>query len=155
MTKRAIAAMLLVVLMGAAVVTFALQASAEHNSLGAHLLGKNEVCSGADCNDPNGVGRATLTLKRKQRKVCFSIRWRRISAPYAAHIHRGARGVEGPVVVTLFGATDLTRTVKQLSGCARASRVVIDAIKDGPRSYYVNVHTPRYEGGAIRGQLHQ
>ena len=155
MSKRAVAATLVAVLVGAAVAAFALQASAEHNSLGAHLLGKNEVCSVADCNDPNGSGRARLTLNRKQRKVCFSIRWRRIGAPYAAHIHSGARGVEGPVAITLFGATNLTRTVKHVGGCARASRALIDAIKDEPRSYYVNVHTPRYEGGAIRGQLHQ
>jgi hypothetical protein len=155
MTKRAIAVTLVAVLVGAAVAILTLQASADHNSLGAHLLGENEVCSGgADCNDPNGRGRAMLTLNRKQRNVCFSIAWRRIGAPYAAHIHRGARGVEGPVVVTLFAATDLTRSVKRVSGCARASRALIDSIKSGPRSYYVNVHTPRYEGGAIRGQLH-
>ena len=132
-----------------------LPAAAGGRSLHARLKGESEVCTGgADCNDPNGTGRAKLRLVKSKQKVCYDIRWRRIQSPYAAHIHEAPAGKEGPVVVTLFEARDLSRSVRGVRGCAkRVDKELIDEISDRPRQFYVNVHTPRYEGGAIRGQL--
>src|SRR5205085_2808057 len=39
------------------------------------------------------------------------------------------------------------------SGCAPAARKLVSAILKSPASYYVNVHAPESQGGAIRGQL--
>ncbi len=38
-------------------------------------------------------------------------------------------------------------------GCTKAAKSLIAAIESHPNSYYVNVHTAKYPGGAIRGQL--
>jgi hypothetical protein len=34
-----------------------------------------------------------------------------------------------------------------------ADAALLAAIEDTPRDYYVNVHTPTFPGGEIRGQL--
>ncbi|MQB01568.1 MAG: CHRD domain-containing protein [Actinobacteria bacterium] len=131
-------------------------AQADNHVLKAQLDGDNEVCSMASCNDPDGTGRAVLRVKAKARKICFGIRWARIQSPYAAHIHRGRTGQEGPVVVTLFTARRLSKSVKRVGGCAsNVQPSLISDILEHPRRFYVNVHTPTYEGGAIRGQLHR
>ena len=38
-------------------------------------------------------------------------------------------------------------------GCTKASSKLITAIEEKPGSYYVNIHTKKYAGGAIRGPL--
>lgn len=130
-------------------------ARATDHVLRARLDGDKEVCAIATCNDPNGSGNATVRLFPDAQKVCFSIRWKRIGSPYAAHIHRGPSGEEGPIVVTLFTARKLSKSVKSVGGCATGvDSSLVTEIKDHPRRFYLNVHTPEYEGGAIRGQLH-
>ena len=128
----------------------------DHRRLRATLDGDNEVCAVANCNDPDGTGAAVVRMDPANDRICFTIRWNRIGSPYAAHIHRGAAGEEGPVRVTLFTARNLSRSVRKIGGCAlNVSDALMNQILDHPRRFYVNVHTPRYEGGAIRGQLHQ
>jgi hypothetical protein len=39
------------------------------------------------------------------------------------------------------------------SACSAASRSLVASILRSPASFYVNVHTPEFQGGAIRGQL--
>jgi hypothetical protein len=130
--------------------------SSNHSKLSATLDGDNEVCRVANCNDPNGTGRAMVRVHPANNKVCFTLRWRNISAPYAAHIHRGRMGVEGDVKITLFTARKLSANVRKVGGCVTGvNKGLASRILDQPRRYYVNIHTPEYEGGAIRGQLHQ
>ena len=71
---------------------------------------------------------------------------------FAGHIHLGAAGVNGPVVVTLFSGSTDRKLIFQ------AARLQIDAtlaaaICANPAGYYVNYHTQDFPGGAIRGQL--
>jgi CHRD domain len=150
-----------VVSLGVLVASFAflnlnLAQGSNHRTLRAELDGANEVCDLATCNDPNGTGRAVVQLDGQNNRVCFTLRWAFIQAPYGAHIHRGAAGTEGPVKVTLFTARDLSRGVRTVGGCARGvDDALMNRILDNPQGFYVNIHTPFYEGGAIRGQLHQ
>ena len=95
-----------------------------------------------------GNGNATITLKRTTGKVCYRLSWKGIGVPLASHIHKGAKGKNGDVVVALFG----TPPAKH-SGCVTAKKTVIAAIAAKPHNYYVNVHTKKYPAGVVRGQL--
>lgn len=111
------------------------------------MNGRSEIPRG----DPDGRGTARITLDRARGRVCFSIRLTKVGTVAAGHIHKGARGKAGPVVVTLFG-----KPTKQPKGCARGvSKSLIRDIERNPARYYVNVHNKRYPGGAVRGQLHR
>jgi hypothetical protein len=77
----------------------------------------------------------------------------------AMHIHKGAAGVSGPVVIdSMFGAP-LSVAVGQ--GNIFRSNVITDpttlaVIQDlmaHPRGYYLNLHSTTYPAGIIRGQL--
>lgn len=117
----------------------------------AWLTGEREV---PGPGDPNGVGRAVIFLKRKDRKICYrSLRWIRIASPTAAHIHKGRRGQVGPVKVTLFDGA-IPSNITAVRGCVEdVRRRLIKKIARHPRRYYVNVHNRPYPDGAIRGQL--
>ncbi len=76
------------------------------------------------------------------------------------HIHKGAAGTGGPVIISsgltsvststgsgnLHYAVDLDPT--DAPGLAAAADLI-----GNPGGYYVNIHTPAYPGGEIRGQL--
>lgn len=116
------------------------------NLLEARLSGKNEV---PGPGDPNGTGHVDIRLRPSVHKVCADVHWAKIGTPLAAHIHRGRAGVSGPVVVDLSGAvTGGPHCTGGVSG------KLLKAIKAHPRRYYFNIHTQRYQAGAIRGQLH-
>jgi CHRD domain len=104
--------------------------------------------------DPDATGQADLRLNQGKKRVCFDISWAAVDGTvFAGHIHSGAVGVAGPIVVTLFeGSFAGTDAV---SGCAEnVDRSLIKAIRKNPSAFYVNVHsTPGFEGGAVRGQL--
>jgi len=65
----------------------------------------------------------------------------------AAHIHQGARGQNGPVIIPLTKSGD---TYAAPAG-AKLTDAQMQAFKAG--NLYVNVHTGRNKGGEVRGQL--
>jgi CHRD domain-containing protein len=100
--------------------------------------------------DTDGTGSATLRLRKGQGQICFQVAVQNVALPsVAAHIHKAATGVAGPIVATLT-APDATGTS---SGCARATRLLVNAILANPAGYYINVHTTDFPDGAARGQL--
>jgi predicted small secreted protein len=66
----------------------------------------------------------------------------------AAHIHQGAKGANGPVIVPLVKTSDNTFTVPENAHLTDAQ---YDSYKNG--DLYVNVHSAAYPGGEIRLQL--
>ena len=64
-----------------------------------------------------------------------------------AHIHMGAKGQNGPVIVPLSKDGD---TYSVPSG-RKLTAAQLEAFKKG--SLYVNVHTAKNKGGEVRGQL--
>ncbi len=68
--------------------------------------------------------------------------------PTAAHIHDGAMGVNGPVVITLTKASENTFTVPAGSMLNEAQ---YSSLRAG--NFYVNVHSAAYPNGEIRAQI--
>ena len=133
--------------------------------LEADLSGRQEVGPGPDsriAGDPNGRGEAYV----------FGIDGigELDQAPgngRMAHIHRGAPGQNGPVVVTLAWPQDGAS-----ADCIDESRILPNGapafardpgtgalrataleILTEPGEYYVNVHNAEYPSGVVRGQL--
>jgi CHRD domain len=124
--------------------------------LTAKLIGANEVPPA----DPDGRGLAFVRTGRQ--RVCFAVGWERITPPIFAHIHDGVAGVNGPVVVLFFDVpevaagppAELPATVSAAAGCVDGQDpALLRDIRRQPSDFYVNVHTPEFPGGAIRGQL--
>jgi hypothetical protein len=64
-----------------------------------------------------------------------------------AHIHRGAKGANGPVIVPL----DKKGDTYSVPAGRKLTAAQIEDLKAG--RLYVNVHTARNKGGEVRGQL--
>jgi CHRD domain len=138
-----IALMLLVAAVAVAGTAGAVQA--QGRTLSTTLTGAAEV---PGPGDPDGSGTATLTVNPGFSEICYELTVSGIAPATAAHIHVGAVGVAGPVVVPLAPPTDGTS-----SGCVEVSRELALAILKSPSDYYVNVHNAEYPAGAVRGQL--
>lgn len=69
-------------------------------------------------------------------------------AGMAAHIHIGAAGKNGPVIVPL---TKTSENVWSVPAGAKLTDAQFASYKAG--DLYVNVHSAKYKGGEIRGQL--
>jgi hypothetical protein len=140
----------LVLVVLAAALVVAAPVSAKVKKLDASLSGQNEMPAA----DPDGSGKAELTLNRAKKRVCYEIRTKNISDVMMAHIHAGGKSVAaGPIVVPLFTSP---KSGSKFEGCVKnVKKSLISKILKHPSRYYVNVHTMDFPGGAIRGQLHK
>ncbi len=112
----------------------------------ARLSGAAEV---PGPGDPDGFGRARITLHLESKEVCFRIDVRRIAPATAAHIHVGNADEAGPVIVGLEPPAS-----GHSEGCVSdVPSATLRAINTNPSGYYVNVHNEEFPAGALRGQL--
>jgi hypothetical protein len=101
--------------------------------------------------DPDGVGSANVLIAKSD-TVCFGISVTGIGTPTAAHIHRGKRNQNGPVVVTLTAPSSGDPGAS--SGCVSGvDSALVTELRRKHHRFYVNVHTTDFPGGALRGQL--
>ena len=108
------------------------------------MTGANEVP--ASSGDPLGFGRAIFEIVSSD-GICAQFQVNTLSPDSTViltHIHRGAAGTNGPVVIDFQG---------QLSNCADASQSLLNEVIATPEAFYANLHTNRFPNGAIRGQL--
>lgn len=70
------------------------------------------------------------------------------------HIHQGAKGANGPIVVSSGAAAVDPDGVGNVTTVVGAAPAQLQAILDNPRGYYVNLHTAVNPGGALRAQMH-
>lgn len=133
----------------------------------AHLSGANEV----DPVDTKAQGQVTFQLSKDGSSLRFKLMATNILEVSQAHIHCGSDGVNGPIVVFLYGLItpdEGERFVGVLSeGTATAANLIptsaapcpggianfaqlIDRMRAGQT--YTNVHTIDNPGGEIRGQ---
>jgi hypothetical protein len=141
--RQRLAIMTLMLLVAA--IAFNGTAQAQGRPLATTLTGAAEV---PGPGDPDGTGTATLTVNPGLDQICYELTVSGIAPATAAHIHKGAVTVAGPVVVPLAPPTGGTS-----SGCAEVTRELALAILNNPSDYYVNVHNADFPAGALRGQL--
>jgi CHRD domain len=120
-------------------------------TLSATLLGTNEV---PQPGPAKARGTAIVIVARPATgpgTICILMDVFNIKLPaIAAHIHRGAADVAGPVVVPLQPPDKFGKSRSCTTGVDRA---LIKEILTEPYNFYVNVHTTDFPNGAMRGQL--
>jgi hypothetical protein len=100
--------------------------------------------------DPDGSGSATVVLDPATGEACWDLTAEDIGAVTQSHIHVGAAGVSGDVLIPL----DVDGFDGTSDGCTSdVAEADIQAVLDDPAGYYVNLHTEDFPAGAIRGQL--
>lgn len=108
------------------------------------LTGKAETPRGA----PAGTGAAVIAVHGSS-TVCWRFaHLHGFTRATFAHIHRGAPGRAGNIVVALSTGPALHH-----QGCVPVKPALIKAIERNPGGYYVNIHSTKYPGGAVRAQL--
>jgi hypothetical protein len=95
-------------------------------------------------NGSTAGGWARITLNPGS-TVTYDVRVWGVSAT-SAHIHDGAAGVAGPIIISLVGGPTAWSGT---SGALTAAQVA----KLQTQGLYVNVHSLAFSGGEIRGQL--
>jgi hypothetical protein len=126
-------------------------ATAARRPLFAALNGQNEIGEDGErgAGDRNGGGSFSAVIKG--RELCFGLAVRDIEDPTMAHIHRGGRNVNGPILVPLTHPE--TGDPGASSACTELSRSLVRQIRSNPGRFYVNVHNSDFPDGAVRGQL--
>lgn len=126
----------------------------------AHLSGDEEVPP----RDTRAQGQAIFHLSKDGTVLAYKLIATNIENVFGAHIHSGARGTNGPVVVGLFaGPAGGGRTTGILAQGEIAATPALIALLDSGNAY-VNVHTNDgvapantgpgdFPGGEIRGQV--
>jgi hypothetical protein len=121
--------------------------------LQADLSGANEV----PARNTGATGTAGITIEGQT--VHFTVEVHNINAVSLSHIHSGAAGVNGPVRVNFFTGP-VTGPVNGILAqgsftAADVKGVSFDELLAEMRSgtAYVNVHSPTFPAGEIRGQI--
>lgn len=151
---------LTVAIAGVAVVLTSLAPSTvfANHEFATNMTGQEEVPP----VDTRAVGEAILVQDLPlNQTIHYFINVTGIQGATQGHIHSGAQGENGPVVVTLFKfdspqnivLQNGTFTANNLEGPMKGKTIpdLIAAMKNG--STYVNVHTEQNPKGEIRGQL--
>ncbi len=114
---------------------------ADAKSLSAALTAAEETPPG-----PQGAtGTAKVVIDAAAKTLCYEVSWsKETGEPNAGHIHKGGKGLSGPVTVS-FKALP--------KDCVTADEGALKQIAADPAGHYVNLHTDAYPTGAIRGQL--
>lgn len=148
----------------ALVVLTAAPAAAQSFTLTAKLSGAGEATPIAAGVVTGAFGDATVVVNMTARTITYTVNvWNLPSGVIASHIHAGAEGVGGPVVVnftvpaTASNDFSFTGTVADTAFVLRPDQGIrsaddmFQAILGG--NSYVNVHSAVNPGGEIRGQL--
>ncbi len=114
----------------------------------ASLEGRNEVTAGA----PHGQALALIGLQGNT--LTYTLAWRGISTPTGADIHSGVRGENGPTVVRLFSAPPRPTRDGATGTVKITDPALLSELRSEPNSFYTEVRTSKFPGGALRAQLH-
>lgn len=132
------------------------------SQLRADFISAATLSPAADgATNSRGSGMATVDYSAMNNDFTYTLAWANLTGNATmAHIHYGAPGVNGPIVVPFFmmtmpGTDTLTGTLTQADVTPAAGiNTIADvaaAIESG--NAYVNIHTMMYPAGELRGQL--
>jgi len=92
---------------------------------------------------PGAKGKARVVADQEAHTVCYTLTYEGPGQMSGAHIHRGEKGINGPVTINLDVNAE----------CVNPNPAEIKALIDWPDGYYVEIHTVAYQqNGAVRGQ---
>jgi len=117
-------------------------------TVGAKLTAKQEIPAQA-VKDAKAAGSFTGSIagSKLTYSLTYSLTFSGLTGPAtAAHIHLGAMGKSGNVVVPICGPCK-----SPVKGSATLSKALLADLKT--HKLYVNVHTAKNPAGEIRGQL--
>ena len=127
----------------------------------AELRGANET----PANASSAFGSSVVTYDSANNFMAFEVNTNGIASPSASHIHRGAAGAAGPVIInfatgpTGFQGSRVTGSGTVVSPMASSSLTPADltglSSVSTANGFYVNVHSTAFPGGEVRGQLAQ
>lgn len=99
-------------------------------------------------------GSLDVSYNKKTKVLTYNVKWHDLTAnPVGAHIHgEAAKGVNASI------KHDFTAPLPKTTSGTYTGSVVVDevAIKQAgllAGLYYINIHTPMFPGGEIRGQI--
>jgi hypothetical protein len=99
--------------------------------------------------DPDGVGRATVTINSVGNQLCVALQFTNIDLPSTGfHIHNGPAGTAGAIVVPFAVPTS-----NQSFQCVQIGNELLSSLVANPSNFYINIHNASFPGGAARGQL--
>jgi len=139
----------------------AAQPEQQAQEFSANLTGDSEVPPVTT----NATGSAEFELNDDADEMTYDLEVEEIEGVLFAHIHQGSDSENGPIVVTLFNATDGptdeidgtlesgTFTAEDFEGPLQGQNMtdLVDAIEGGQA--YVNVHTEANPPGEVRGTI--
>jgi len=126
---------------------FAIAGPAAGQILIGDLAGANEVPAGS--GDPDGSGQAAVWVV--DGRIHFDIVVQDVDPLTLAHIHQGAAGTNGPVVVDF--TAQINAAGDRVLGSIPIDPELADDILADPNGFYFNVHNAVFPAGAIRSQL--
>ncbi|MDO8645874.1 MAG: CHRD domain-containing protein [Candidatus Planktophila sp.] len=138
-----------IILLTAATLTIGLAPGAqakEITKLAVTAIGANHV---GGTGAMNGSAKGTFILNLKKSSLCANVKTKDLTDVKAAHIHKGAKGVDGPPFITF----DILKFNSTSQNCVNVDKALLSDISKSPSMYYFNVHTKDYFAGAVRGQL--
>jgi hypothetical protein len=163
--RYVVAVAILVALAGTSLALAARRDDGNGQRFAAHLIGYNEVPS---LNTP---GHAELALTVTSSTISFTLTYADLTGPPgAAHIHVGQPGVNGGVSVYFCGGGGKPPCPPSNSGTVTGSISAADVVGPVAQGFtpgdiapviaalragftYANMHTAKFPGGEIRGQI--
>ena len=126
----------------------------------AELRGGNET----PANQSGAFGSALVTIDPTNSTIAFEENQSGVASPTVSHIHRGAAGIGGPVIINLVtGTAPFTFQGTRASGAGAISTFQASSFTAADltglssastaNGFYVNYHSQAFPGGEIRGQL--
>jgi hypothetical protein len=96
-----------------------------------------------------GSSSGTFILNEAKNTICSNVKTSGLTGVVAAHIHKGAKGVNGGVAVPF----NVSKFNKKGQSCVKVAHALLADITMNPDMYYFNVHIKAVPSGAVRGQL--